>query len=103
MPPVTPALILTAVFGVYALVHLILGFAIRGHRISLWLAAVLAASAAGAAWVNGFWPMAILAVLALTATFAAVPVIDMSWRMRAMLNVGVVALGFLALWPTFNG
>jgi preprotein translocase subunit SecD len=103
MPPVTPTLILTALCGAYALVHLILGFAIRGHRIALWLAALLAASAAGAAWVNGFWPMVILGFLALTATFAAVPVLDMSWRMRAALNVGVVWFGFLALWPTFNG
>jgi preprotein translocase subunit SecD len=103
MPPLTPALVLTAIWGAYALVHLVLGFALRGHRISMWLAALLAASAAGAAWAEGFWPMVILGMLALTATFGAVPVLDMSWRMRCALNVGVVALGFLALWPTFDG
>jgi preprotein translocase subunit SecD len=103
MPPITPALVLTAVFGVYALACLVAGFAVRGHRVALWLAAVLAASAAGAAWVSGFWPMVILALLALTSMFAAVPVIDMNWRMRAALNFSVVVLGFLALWPTFNG
>jgi preprotein translocase subunit SecD len=103
MPPITPELVLTAVFGLYALVCLALGFAIRGHRISLWLAAVLGASAAGAAWVNGFWPMVILALLALTSAFAAVPALDLNWRMRAALNFVVVTLGFLALWPTFNG
>jgi preprotein translocase subunit SecD len=103
MPPLTPALVLTAIWGAYALVHLVLGFALRGHRISMWLAALLAASAAGAAWANSFWPLVILGLLALTATFAAVPALDMSWRMRCALNVGVVALGFLALWPTFDG
>jgi preprotein translocase subunit SecD len=103
MPPITPALVLTVIFGVYALVNLALGAIVRGHRISLWLAALLAACAAGAAWVDGFWPMVVLALLALTATFAAVPALDMSWRMRAALNFAVVTLGFLALWPTFNG
>jgi len=103
MPPLTPELVLTATWGAFALVTLVCGFAIRGHRVALWLAATLAASAAGAAWVNAFWPMVILGILALTATFAAVPVLDMSWRMRASLNLAVVSLGFLALWPTFNG
>jgi preprotein translocase subunit SecD len=103
MPPITPALVITAIFGLYSLVCLALGFAIRGHRVALWLAAVLAASAAGAAWVNAFWPMVILALLAFTSTLAAVPIVDLNWRMRASLNASVVTLGFLALWPTFNG
>lgn len=102
MPPLTPALVLTVICGVYALNQLVLGFAVRAHRVAFWLSAVLAASAAGAAWVNGFWPLVVLAMLALAATFAAVPVLDLNWRMRAALNVGVVALGFLALWPTLN-
>src|ERR1051325_2945269 len=102
MPPLTPALVLTSIWGVYAFLNLVLGGAIRGHRVSLWLAAVFAASAAGAAWVNAFWPMVILGLLALTATFAAVQAVDLSWRMRAALNASVVVLGFLALWPTFN-
>jgi preprotein translocase subunit SecD len=103
MPPITTALVLAGVFGLFALVCVVLGFAVRGHRVALWLGAVLAASAAGAAWANSFWPMVILALLALTAAFAAVPAVDLNWRMRAALNVSVVTLGFLALWPTFNG
>ena len=103
MPPLTPALVLTSLFGAYALVHLVLGFGLRGHRLAMWLAAVLAASGAGAAWVSGFWPMVILGMMAVTATFSAVPVVDFSWRLRAALNLSVVSLGFLALWPTFNG
>jgi preprotein translocase subunit SecD len=103
MPPLTPALVLTAIWGAYALVHMVLGLAVRGHRVAMWLAALLAASAAGSAWAESFWAMALLGILALTATFAAVPVLDMSWRMRASLNLGVVTLGFLALWPTFDG
>jgi preprotein translocase subunit SecD len=103
MPPITPALVLTALFGAYSLVQLVLGATLRGHRVALWLAAVLAACAAGAAWVNGFWPMVVLGLLALTSSFAAVPALDMSWRLRAALNFSVVTLAFLALWPTFNG
>jgi preprotein translocase subunit SecD len=101
MPPLTPALVLTSIFGVLAVLFGILGAAVRGHRIAFWLAALFAAGAAGAAWVNGFWPMVVLATLALTAAFATVEVIDLNWRMRAALNVAVVMFGFFALWPTF--
>jgi preprotein translocase subunit SecD len=103
MPPLTPALVLASVWGVIAFLNLVFGFAIRGHRIALWIAAVLAASAAGAAWVDAFWPMVVLGVLALTSTFAAVQAVDLSWRMRAALNLAVVTFGFLALWPTLDG
>jgi preprotein translocase subunit SecD len=103
MPPLTPALVLTSIWGVVALLNLVFGLAIRAHRIALWLAAVLAASAAGAAWVDAFWPMVVLGVLALTSTFAAVQAVDLSWRLRAALNLGVITFGFLSLWPTFHG
>jgi preprotein translocase subunit SecD len=102
MPPLTPALILTSVFGAFALIFAIMGAAIRGHRMALWLAALFAAGAAGAAWVNSFWPLVVLGILAFSAAFAAADVIDLNWRMRAALNIGVVTLGFFALWPTIH-
>jgi preprotein translocase subunit SecD len=101
MPPLTPALVLTAIFGALALIFAITGAAVRGHRMALWLAAVFAAAAAGAAWVDSFWPMLVFAILSLSSAFAAVDVIDLNWRMRAALNLGVITLGFFALWPTF--
>ena len=103
MPPLTPQLVLTSIFGVFAVGLLIAGMAVRGHRLALWLGAVFAAAAAGAAWVTAFWPMVVFAMFALTALFAAVDVMDLNWRLRASLNIGVVAAGFLALWPTFHG
>ena len=102
MPPLTPALILTSIFGVLALAFGIAGAVARGHRVAFWLAALCAAGAAGAAWVDSFWPMAILGVISLSSAFAAADVIDLNWRMRAALNLGVVTFGFLALWPTFH-
>jgi preprotein translocase subunit SecD len=101
MPPLTTSLVLASVFGVLALGLLIAGGVVRGHRVALWIGAICAASAAGAAWVTAFWPMVVFALFALTALFAAVEVMDLNWRLRAALNVGVVTAGFLALWPTF--
>ncbi|HEY3498472.1 MAG TPA: protein translocase subunit SecD [Polyangiaceae bacterium] len=103
MPPLTPALVLTSIFGVLALGFGIAGALVRGHRAAFWLAALFAAGAAGAAWVDGFWPMLLLGVLSLASAFAAADVIDLNWRMRAALNLAVVTFGFFALWPTFHG
>ena len=102
MPPVTPELVLTSVFGVLALVLLLMSTIVRAHRIVLGAAALLAAGAAGAAWVTSFWPMVGLAILSLALWFSTVDVMDLSWRLRAALNLAVVTLAFLALWPTFH-
>jgi preprotein translocase subunit SecD len=101
MPPLTPQLVLTSIFGVLAVGLLVAGGVVRGHRVALWIGAVCAAAAAGAAWVTAFWPMVVFGIFALTALFAAIEVMDLNWRLRAALNVGVVTAGFLALWPTF--
>jgi len=103
MPPITVALVLTAIFGALGLGLLIASSVSKSQRVVLAIAAVLSAGAAGAAWVNGFWPMVLLGLLGLSVAFAAVDVVDLSWRLRASLNAIVVTLGFLALWPTFHG
>jgi preprotein translocase subunit SecD len=75
----------------------------RPHRIVLGIGALLGAAAAGAAWADAFWPMVAFAILSLALAFATVEVMDTSWRLRAALNLGVITLAFLALWPTFHG
>lgn len=103
MPPITVALVLTGIFGALAVGLLIASSVAKSQRIVLLIAALIAAGAGGAAWVTSFWPMLLLGLLALSVAFAAVDVVDLSWRLRAALNVIVVTLGFFALWPTFHG
>jgi preprotein translocase subunit SecD len=102
MPPLTPELVLTSVFGVLALALLLASTLTRAHRIVLGVAALLAAGAAGAAWVTSFWPMVALAILSLSLWFSTVDVMDLSWRLRAALNLAVVTVAFLAFWPTLH-
>jgi preprotein translocase subunit SecD len=102
MPPLTPELLLTSIFGVLALLLLLWSTIRRAYRIVLGISALLAAGAAGAAWVTAFWPMVAFALLSLSLWFATVEVMDMSWRLRAALNAAVVTLAFLAIWPTLH-
>src|SRR6185503_15702109 len=104
MPPLTPELVLTSIFGVFALLFFVASSFRRAHRVMLGVAALLAACAAGAAWANAFWPMVAFALLSFSLWFSTVDaVMDLSWRLRAALNLAVVTLAFLALWPTFYG
>src|SRR5688572_17601387 len=102
MPPLTPPLVLTAIFGAIALIFLILGSVRRADRVLFFLAAILCACAGGAAWVNSFWAMLVLALLGLGTAFVAVDVIDPNWRVRAALCAGVTLIGMIALWPTVH-
>jgi preprotein translocase subunit SecD len=102
MPALTTAHWLAGAFGVAALGLLVWAGVQRAQRIILFIAALLAAGAGGAAWVGSFWPMLLLALISATTAFSVVDVVDLSWRMRAALNVAVVTLGFFALWPTFH-
>lgn len=95
-------IVLTSVLGALALIFLIAGFVSRARRTLLWFAAIVGASAAGAAWVDAFWPMIGLGLLSLTLAFCAVDFIDISWRLRTAASVSVAFLGFLALWPTLE-
>jgi len=95
--------VLTLVLGALALVLLLTGLVSRSRRISTWIGAVAAGAAAFAAYHNAFWPMVLLGMLALTAAFAAMEVVDLGWRLRFSLAAAAAGLAFLALWPTLPG
>jgi preprotein translocase subunit SecD len=102
LPALTTALWLAGSFGVVALGLLLRGGIVREQRVLLFVAALLAAAAGGAAWVDAFWPMLALGLLSFSTAFSTLDVVDLSWRLRAALNVVAVTLAFFALWPTFN-
>ena len=95
--------VLTAVLGAFALILLLSGLVSRGRRASSWTGALSAGAAAFAAYHNAFWPMALLGMIAFTAAFASVDVLDLGWRLRFSLAASVAGLGFLILWPTLPG
>ncbi|HEX2877305.1 MAG TPA: protein translocase subunit SecD [Polyangiaceae bacterium] len=95
--------VLTAVLGAFALVLLLSGLVSRGRRASSWTGALAGGAAAFAAYHNAFWPMALLGMIAFTAAFASVDVLDLGWRLRFSLAASVAGLGFLILWPTLPG
>lgn len=92
----------TFVLGAFALMFLALGWVKRAHRISLWLAAALAASGAAGAYFQAFWPMVMFGILSLWSGFMAVELVDTPWRLRAGLVFTLVATGFFVLWPSLE-
>ncbi len=98
----TPHVVLTVVFGALSGLMLLLSGIQRSKRIAHFAAAVLFGCAAGAAWVDGFWPMVALALLGAWLAFAATEIIDSSWRIRAGLTGVVVCLAAIVLWPTLS-
>ena len=98
----TPQLVLTVAFGAIAGVFLLLATLSRAKRWALVGATVLMAAAAGAAYSDAFWPMAMFAALGVLTAFAATEVVDLSWRLRAGFTALLCALGFLVMWPTLS-
>ena len=92
------AYIFGGIFAVFALG----GYLSRSKRLPLWVGALSAAAAGGAAWSDAFWPMVALGVLTLAAGFAATNLVDLNWRVRAGVVLSVGLLGFFALWPTLE-
>jgi preprotein translocase subunit SecD len=87
--------------GVFALLAT-LGYLRRAKRLPLWMGAVLAASAAGAARADAFWPMVLFGVFTLWTLIGASNLVDTSWRVRAGLVASVILLAGTALWPTLD-
>ncbi len=95
-----PNTILQYVFAGSAALLLILGYFRRTHRAAFWIAATSAACAAGAAHYDAFWPMVSFGVLAACAFLAGLDIVDLSWRMRTGLILGICSIAFLVLWPS---
>ncbi len=95
-----PHLVLTVAFGALAAALLLLGLLQRSKRALHLGAGILFAGAAGAAWVDGFWPMVALGLLGAWMTLLSTELVDAGWRLRAGLALSVVALAFIVLWPT---
>lgn len=95
--------ILTIILGALALLLLVIGLVSRSRRMSMWVGAVAAGAAAFAAFYAAFWPMVILAFIALSAGFAGTEVMDLGWRLRFSAAASVASLAFIALWPTLPG
>ncbi len=92
--------VLTAVLGSFALIMLLAGLVSRPRRFSCWASAVMAGAAAFSAYHDAFWAMVILTMIALTCAFAAIEVVDLSWRLRFSAAASVAGLAFIVLWPT---
>ncbi len=95
--------ILTSVFGAVALLLLILGGVSRSRRVLLVIGALLVAGAAGAAWVDAFWPMIALSLLGVAVAFMSSEVMDGGWRLRFSIAIAATVLAFIALWPSLEG
>lgn len=74
----------------------------RPRRVSFWVGAVSAGGAAAAANADSFWAMAFLGVVLLWSLLAALPIIDLNWRMRAGLVMSVGLMATLSMWPTLH-
>lgn len=94
--------VLTYVFAGFFALTASWGYLAPPRRGSLWVAAALAACAAGAAHYDHFWPMASFGVLTLWALIMSLDVVDAGWRARCGLVFSVTAIAFLALWPSLD-
>jgi preprotein translocase subunit SecD len=89
-------------FAAVAAILLLWGYLRRARRLALWIAAVCAAGAAGAAFFDAFWPMMLLGVFTLWGFIMGLAVVDLSWRARFGLVLGIAILAFMSLWPTLE-
>lgn len=90
-------------FGALALVFVVAGVFLRGHRYSWWTAAGSAVIAALSVHYDSFWMIvtsALAMLWALTCTFNTV---DLGWRVRAGMILAVAAGAFVCVWPTLEG
>jgi preprotein translocase subunit SecD len=94
--------VLLSIFAVAGVALAAWGYLRRGRRVSCWAGALCAFGAAGAARADAFWPMLLLGVLALWALVAAIDYIDLAWRVRFGLVLGVTIVAFFSLWPTLE-
>jgi preprotein translocase subunit SecD len=93
---------LTYGFGGAALLFLLAGFGLRGHRYSWWTAAGCAAVGALAAHYDSFWMVVLSFLGAMWALVCTLNTIDLGWRVRAGLALAVGLGAFICVWPTLE-
>lgn len=93
---------LTYTFASVALLLAAFGYFQRIRRTPLWVGAVCAAGGAATAYFDSFWPMVVLGVFTLWAMLAALDLVDLNWRLRAGLVLGVVTIAGFTLWPSLS-
>jgi preprotein translocase subunit SecD len=94
--------VLSAVFTGVFLALGTWGYLRRPRRGPFWFGAVCAAAAAASAYYDAFWPMVCLGVLTLWACIGGLKVVDLNWRVRFGLVLGLVIVAFFSLWPSLN-
>ena len=87
-------------FPALSLICAVGGYLSKPRRTALWAAAVAGVFAGLAAHYESFWSMVTLVLIMLWAAFAALPALDLAWRLKSGLVVIVFLFAGLALWPT---
>jgi preprotein translocase subunit SecD len=100
---VTPNVVLASLFAAVGVLFAVWGYLRRARRAALWIGALSALGAGGAAWADSFWAMTVLGVIALWAFIASLNVIDLNWRVRFGMVAAFMIVAFLAFWPTLQG
>ncbi len=93
---------LAITFAVLALLLGAWGYTQRSRRTPLWLAAVSAAIAGACAYYDSFWAMVAFGLIMLWGVITGLKLVDINWRMRAGLVVGIAVLAALSMWPTLS-
>lgn len=93
---------LKIIFGGLAVLFLIAGYVLRGHRYSWWTAAGSAAVAGLSAHYDSFWTMVVAGLAMVWALFCTMNTVDLGWRTRAGLTLAIALGAFLSVWPTLE-
>ncbi len=94
--------ILTYTFAGLFAIMAIWGYAARQRRAAMWFGALGAAGAAAGAFSDAFWVVVGFGAIALWGFIMGLRAIDIGWRARAGLVLGVVGIAFMALWPSMD-
>jgi preprotein translocase subunit SecD len=89
-------------YAVIALAFAALGYFRPKRRWTAWFAALAATCAGIALWRDAFWPLAVFSVLALLGALCSIHYIDLGWRVRASVVLGLCLIAFVALWPSVD-
>ncbi len=93
---------LAYILAAVSLLLAVLGYARKGRKAPLWLAAICGFIAAACAYYDSFWAMVVFATFAAWAGIVATNLVDHGWRVRAGLVFGIAILAAISMWPTVS-